>query len=109
MILSLPQHMPRHVKRMSQKIRVAISGGGLAGASLIHALLQHAHLDVHIFESAPEFKEAGAAVGTTKNALAALELMGPSAVQCLDRAGAVPMLGARMFLAEGPNQGAMGF
>lgn len=94
---------------MNQKIRVAISGGGLAGASLIYALLQHHHLDVHIFESAPEFKEAGAAVGTTKNALAAIDLMGPGAVQCLERAGAVPMLGARMFLAQGNSKGAMVF
>lgn len=92
---------------MDQKIRISISGGGLAGASLFRALLQHAHLDVHIFESAPEFKEAGAAVGTTRNALAALDLMG--FMPCLERAGAVSMLGARMFLAEGPGQGKMVF
>ncbi|KAJ4390891.1 hypothetical protein N0V93_004490 [Gnomoniopsis smithogilvyi] len=92
---------------MDQKIRIAISGGGLAGASLIRALLQHSNLDVHIFESASEFKEAGAAVGTTRNALAALDLMG--LMPCLELAGAVSMLGARMFLAEGPNKGKMVF
>ncbi|KAK7965867.1 salicylate hydroxylase [Apiospora aurea] len=48
---------------MTESIRIAISGGGLAGASLVHALLQYNHLDVHIFESANEFKEAGAAIG----------------------------------------------
>ncbi|KAI4602379.1 hypothetical protein KJ359_009621 [Pestalotiopsis sp. 9143b] len=78
---------------MTDTIRIAISGGGLAGASLIHALLQHPHLDVHIFESASEFKEAGAAVGIARNALSALDLIGPSAAQCLERAGAVPMRG----------------
>lgn len=92
---------------MGTKIRIAISGGGLAGASLLRALLEHQHLDVHIFESASEFKEAGAAVGTTRNALAALELMG--LMPCLERAGAVSMLGARMFLAEGPGKGKMVF
>lgn len=92
---------------MAQKIRVAISGGGLAGASLLRALFQSSHLDVHIFESAAEFKEAGAAVGTTRNALAALNLMG--LMPCLERAGAVSMLGARMFLAEGPGTGKMVF
>ena len=57
---------------MSQSIRIAISGGGLAGACLTQALvLQSANssqqnLDVHLFESAPAFKEAGAAVGLTK-------------------------------------------
>lgn len=59
---------------MSQRpIRIAISGGGLAGATLAHALLKHAHLDVHIFESAEAFKEAGA-VGIARNALSALDL-----------------------------------
>lgn len=92
---------------MDRKIRIAISGGGLAGASLLYALLKHSHLDVHIFESASEFKEAGAAIGATRNALAALDLMG--ALPCLERAGAVPMKGARMYLAEGPSKGKMVF
>ncbi|ETS82836.1 hypothetical protein PFICI_04712 [Pestalotiopsis fici W106-1] len=90
---------------MSNTIRIAISGGGLAGASLIHALLQYPHLDVHIFESAAEFKEAGAAVGIARNALDALDLLGPSAAGALDRAGAVPMRGVRFMLAQGPDQG----
>jgi salicylate hydroxylase len=88
-------------------IRIAISGGGLAGASLIHALLLHAHLDVHIFESATEFKEAGMAIGFARNALDALDLIGPSAAQCLERAGAVPMRGVRFMLAQGEGAGNM--
>lgn len=59
---------------MNQQIRIAISGGGLAGAALLHALLPFPHLDVHIFESAPAFKEAGQAVGITRNALTSLDL-----------------------------------
>lgn len=90
---------------MSDTIRIAISGGGLAGASLIHGLLQYSHLDVHIFESAAEFKEAGAAVGITRNALDALDLIGASATQALGRAGAVSMRGVRFMLAQGPDQG----
>ncbi|XXH04027.1 hypothetical protein Hte_010438 [Hypoxylon texense] len=92
---------------MSSTIRVAISGGGLAGASLFRALLDFVHLDVHIFESAPTFREAGIAIGFTRNAQAALELLGPWAPQCLERAGAVPMLGAHILLAQGPNSGSM--
>ncbi|PYI19484.1 salicylate hydroxylase [Aspergillus japonicus CBS 114.51] len=92
---------------MSPTIRIAISGGGLAGASLLHALLPHKHLDVHIFESAPAFREAGMAVGIARNALTALELISPSAVQCLEAAGAVPMQGVRFMLAEGEDAGAM--
>ncbi|THC93700.1 hypothetical protein EYZ11_006811 [Aspergillus tanneri] len=88
-------------------VRIAISGGGLAGACLLHALLPHAHLDVHIFESAAAFKEAGMAIGVARNALAALDLIGPSAAQCLDRAGAVPMQGVRFMLAQGEGAGSM--
>ncbi|KAI1779296.1 hypothetical protein F4818DRAFT_455364 [Hypoxylon cercidicola] len=89
----------------SQPIRVAISAGGLAGASLLRALIDFPHLDVHIFESAAAFKEAGLAIGVTRNAQAALDLMGPSAVELLKRAGAVPMRGVRFMIAEGEGQG----
>ncbi|KAK7697197.1 hypothetical protein SLS64_013802 [Diaporthe eres] len=91
---------------MSQRpIRIAISGGGLAGATLAHALLKHAHLDVHIFESAEGFKEAGAAVGIARNALSALDLIGSSATTALRRAGVVPQKGVRFMLAQGPDAG----
>ena len=90
---------------MSRPIRVAISGGGLAGASLLRALLEFPHLDVHIFESAAAFKEAGLAIGVTRNAQAALDLMGPSAAEVLVRAKAVPMRGVRFMIAQGEGQG----
>ncbi|KAI0135360.1 FAD/NAD(P)-binding domain-containing protein [Daldinia grandis] len=92
---------------MSQPIRIAISGGGLAGASLLQALLKFSHLDVHIFESAAAFKESGMAIGIARNALDALELIGPSATQCLQRAGAVPMREVRFMLAQGEGQGSL--
>ncbi|KAL1849736.1 hypothetical protein Plec18170_007257 [Paecilomyces lecythidis] len=92
---------------MSSPIRIAISGGGLAGAALIQALLPYPHLHVHIFESATAFKEAGMAIGVARNALSALELIGPEAAQCLERAGAVPMRGVRFMLAQGNDAGSM--
>ncbi|KAJ4391058.1 hypothetical protein N0V93_004672 [Gnomoniopsis smithogilvyi] len=88
-----------------QKIRVAITGGVLAGATLLRALIPYSHLDVHIFEAAPEFKEAGASIGISRNALAALELIGPSAVQCLERAGAFAQDAFVVKLAVGEDQG----
>ncbi|KAK4233165.1 salicylate hydroxylase [Achaetomium macrosporum] len=84
-------------------IRIAISGGGIAGASLLYALLQHPHIDGHIFESSAAFKEAGMAIGVARNALTALDLMGSS--QCLERAGAVAMRGVRFLVAEGDKLG----
>ncbi|KAK2606716.1 hypothetical protein N8I77_005447 [Diaporthe amygdali] len=92
---------------MSQTIRVAISGGGLAGATLLFALLAHSHLEVHIFESASAFKEAGAAVGVSRNAQAALSLIGQPAVECLQRAGAVPQKGVQAMMGQGAGQGSM--
>lgn len=91
----------------TRPIRVAISGGGLAGASLLHALLKYPHIDAHIFESSAAFKEAGMAIGVTRNALAALDLMGSSTTQSLERAGAVAMQGVRFLLAEGDNPGSV--
>jgi len=51
---------------------MAVSGGGLAGATLMNALLKHPHLDPHIYESAAEFSERGAAVDLSINAQRAL-------------------------------------
>ncbi|KAF2168294.1 hypothetical protein M409DRAFT_21731 [Zasmidium cellare ATCC 36951] len=90
---------------MTRKIRIAISGGGVAGAVTIHALLKHSHLDPHIFESAPAFKEAGIAFGVTRQARTSLALIGDSATECLKRAGGVPMKGVRFFLGEGKDAG----
>lgn len=93
-----------HIARMS-KIRVAVIGGGIAGATMAHASTKYPHLDVQIFEAAPEFKDTGAAIGLTANARAALKLIGPSAEKAFERAGAVPQRGAEMFLAQGPDVG----
>lgn len=87
-------------------IRIAITGGGFAGATLIYALLKYPHLDVHIFESAPAFREAGGNVGIARNALTALDLMGATA--CLERAGALARKGHSLMLAQGPDAGDSG-
>lgn len=89
----------------TRSLRVAISGGGLAGASLFHALVKQPHLDVHIFESASGFREAGAAVGISNQAQTALRLIGRSAVESFQRAGAVFQKGAHLVLAQGPDAG----
>ncbi|KAI0149706.1 hypothetical protein F4776DRAFT_602846 [Hypoxylon sp. NC0597] len=46
-------------------------------------------------------------IGIARNAQAALELIGPSAIQCLERAGAVPMRGVRFMLDQGEGAGIM--
>lgn len=79
----------------SRPIRIAISGGGLAGATLINALQKYSHLDVHIYESAAEFSERGAAVGLGPNALNALSEMGAELRNTLDSAGGVTVHSSR--------------
>lgn len=82
----------------NRRLRIAIIGGGLAGATLANALFDQPHLDIHIFESAPEFSERGAAVGLAVNAQRALAEIIPSANALLDRAGAVPMNSTRVVI-----------
>ncbi|KAL1865054.1 hypothetical protein Daus18300_007401 [Diaporthe australafricana] len=88
-----------------KRIRVAIAGGGIAGATLFYALRQHRHLDVHIFEAAPKFREAGASVGIHYNAFKALALISPDAVACLEAARAFKLDGFTASMAVGDDQG----
>ncbi|GAB0137999.1 hypothetical protein EsDP_00006248 [Epichloe bromicola] len=92
---------------MSSSIRVAILGRGLAGASHLHALFNHPHLDVHIFGSAAESKEVGAAIGVARNGLDALDLIGSSAARCLELAGTAAQRGVRFMLAQGEGRNKM--
>lgn len=81
-------------------LKIAIIGGGLAGATLLNALLKHPHLEANIYESAPEFSERGAAVGIAKNGQEALEEIGGTVRDALDRAGAVIMSSSRMYMVR---------
>ena len=88
----------------SSSIRIAVIGGGLAGATIAHALLRHAHLDVHVYESAPEFSERGAAVGLASDAQLALQqvLGAAEASALLKRAGAVVQASTRLCIVTPP-------
>ncbi|KAK7749137.1 hypothetical protein SLS62_008425 [Diatrype stigma] len=88
-------------------VRVAIIGGGLAGVTLANALVRIPHLDVQVYESAPEFSERGAAVGLSSNALAALRHIVPSADEALEKAGAVTMNSSRLVVGSGPHAGSL--
>ncbi|KAH7329664.1 salicylate hydroxylase [Stachybotrys elegans] len=89
-------------------IRIAIIGGGIAGATLANALVKHVHLDVHVYESAPEFSERGAGIGLSYLALGALETIIPSAIELFKKkAGAVAVGPARIVIGSGPNTGAI--
>ncbi|KAI0864615.1 salicylate hydroxylase [Xylaria cubensis] len=90
-------------------IRVAIIGGGLAGATLARALTKYDSLDVQVYE-AGSFKERGAGVGIQSNALRALDQIIPSAMKMLvEQAGAVPTCAARFLMGCGPEAGSVLF
>ncbi|KAI9154673.1 6-methylsalicylic acid decarboxylase atA [Paramyrothecium foliicola] len=52
----------------SNQIRVAIIGGGPAGATLANALFRIPHIAFQLLESAPMFYERGSGVGLSDNA-----------------------------------------
>lgn len=89
----------------SSSIKIAVIGGGLAGATIAHALLRHAHLDVHVYESAPEFSERGAAVGLASDAQEALkQVIGAAETTVLlEKAGAVIQASTRLCIVRLPT------
>lgn len=90
---------------MPSRLLVAILGGGLAGATLLNGLLQHTQLETHIFECRPAFKEEGAGIAFSYNAISVLRGINRDLLLKLDRAGAVKLGPAICFLAAGPNAG----
>lgn len=83
-------------------VRLAIIGGGLAGASLANALLSIKHVDFLVYESAPTFSERGAAVGLAINAQNALsDIMSTEATAFLkSKAGGVSMNSTRIMMVN---------
>lgn len=83
------------------RMRIAIIGGGLAGATLANALLRFAHMEIHVYESAPQFSERGAAVGLAVNSQNALAHIFPDGeTSLLNRAGGVPMNSTRLVVVS---------
>ncbi|WP_130802415.1 salicylate 1-monooxygenase [Acinetobacter ihumii] len=60
---------------MNKKLRVAIVGGGIAGLALAANLFRYKHLDVILYEAAPQFSEIGAGISFGANAVKAIECL----------------------------------
>ncbi|ROV94599.1 hypothetical protein VPNG_09200 [Cytospora leucostoma] len=91
----------------SSVFKIAVIGGGLAGATIANALLRHAHLEVHVYEAAPEFSERGAAIGIPGDSQRALQhVVGVSEAKALlERAGAVLQASTRAVIGSGKHAG----
>lgn len=73
---------------MTGRIRIGRVGGGLAGITVAIALSKHRHVDVHVYESSPQFTERGAGIGLPPLALEAGAVEADAArlvIVCTDR------------------------
>ena len=97
----------------AEQIKVAIVGGGIGGLCLAAGLIEQPHLDVHIYESVPEYKDIGAGLALHMNAIKAMDLIGPKVKKAyfdtaLNMASeADEEISTQVTLASGPNTGAV--
>ena len=61
-------------------------------------LLKYPHLDVHIYESGPEFSERGAAIGLSSKYQEALKEIDPGLMDIADAAGATRLASTRIMI-----------
>ncbi|KAK4550370.1 hypothetical protein LTR36_003337 [Oleoguttula mirabilis] len=92
------------------KISVAIIGGGIAGLALGAGLKKKAHVDFHIYESIPAYKDVGAGLALHMNAIKAMALIGPEVRQAyfdkaLEMGEEDQVMSTEVILAQGPHQG----
>ncbi|PYH86774.1 FAD/NAD(P)-binding domain-containing protein [Aspergillus uvarum CBS 121591] len=80
-------------------VRIAIIGGGIAGLTLLLALLKHTSRDIlqpHLYEAAPAFSEIGAGIAFGSNSLRAMALIDPEMMATYNKHATVqPDEGAR--------------
>ncbi|KAK3113366.1 hypothetical protein LTR53_009409 [Teratosphaeriaceae sp. CCFEE 6253] len=95
-----------------KKISIAIVGGGIAGLALGAGLLKKSHIDFHIYESVPSYKDVGAGLALHMNAIKAMTLIGPEVRQAyFDKALFMgeedQVMSTEVILAQGPHQGTL--
>ncbi|KAM0712136.1 hypothetical protein Q7P37_011230 [Cladosporium fusiforme] len=93
-----------------RKIKIAIAGGGIAGLALAAGLAKKPHLEVHVYEGVPEYKDVGAGLALHMNAIKAMMLIGPEVKQvyfdkALSQGDEETEMVTEVILGEGPNQG----
>ncbi|XBS70236.1 FAD-dependent monooxygenase [Acerihabitans sp. KWT182] len=72
---------------MNRKLRVGVIGGGIGGAALMASLRQRG-MEAHLFERTTAFREVGAGVQMSPNAVKVLQALGLQ--DALNRLGYVP-------------------
>lgn len=93
-----------------EKIKVVIIGGGISGLALGAGLAKKPHIDFHIYESVPEYKDVGAGLALHLNAIKAMTLIGDEVRQkysekALSMGEEDLEMATQVILAQGPNEG----
>ena len=85
---------------VEEPLEIAIVGGGLVGVMLAVSLVRR-RIKVKVYEQARGFREIGAGIAFTSNAVRCMGLMDPAIADALKSTGAVPIsIGAHQ---EDPN------
>lgn len=87
-----------------------IVGGGIAGLALAAGLVKKPHIDVHVYESVPAYKDVGAGLALHLNAIKAMGLIGPEVKEAyFDKALSMgdenQEMVTEVILGQGPHQG----
>ncbi|KAI1415322.1 FAD/NAD(P)-binding domain-containing protein [Hypoxylon sp. FL1857] len=91
-------------------VKVAIVGGGIAGLALAAGLVKKPHIDVHVYESVPAYKDIGAGLALHLNAIKAMALIGPEVKEAyFDKALSMgdenQEMVTEVILGQGPHKG----
>ncbi|EED12123.1 monooxygenase, putative [Talaromyces stipitatus ATCC 10500] len=81
--------MPGTVLEGGESVEIAIIGGGIVGVILAVGLLRR-NVKVRVFEQAQGFREIGAGIAFTANAIRCMEQIDPAIVTALRTSGSVP-------------------
>lgn len=81
--------MPGQISEDNETVSVAIVGGGIVGLVLAVGLLRQ-NIKVKVYEQAKGFREIGAGIAFTANAVKCMEQIDPEIVTALRSSGAVP-------------------
>ncbi|OTA67340.1 hypothetical protein K449DRAFT_430551, partial [Hypoxylon sp. EC38] len=92
------------------RVKVMIVGGGIAGLALAAGLVKKSHIDVHVYESVPAYKDIGAGLALHLNAIKAMALIGPEVKKAyFDKALSMgdenQEMVTEVILGQGPHQG----
>ncbi|KAI1080680.1 FAD/NAD(P)-binding domain-containing protein [Whalleya microplaca] len=93
-----------------RRINVAICGGGIAGLALAAGLIKKPHINVHVYESVPAYRDIGAGLALHMNAIKAMSLIGSEVRQAyFDKAQSMGEedrdMATEVILAHGPHMG----